>query len=96
LFPQLYESYKRGELILLDRAMCRWHLRQDGQITIYEIISDKKGQGQKILQMLKNVKNAKCIVAKCPEHLKANEWYQKNGFKLVRKERSLNVWCLEL
>jgi len=95
-FMQLYDSYRRGELLMIDGAMCRWHLRKDGQITIYEIISSKKGNGTKILDFLKGIHGGKCIVAKCPDYLSANEWYKCKGFVLKDKEKNLNVWCLEL
>jgi len=70
--------------------------RRDGQITIYEIISSKKGNGTKILDFLKGIHGGKCIVAKCPDYLSANEWYKRKGFVLKDKEKNLNVWCLEL
>ena len=57
------------------------------------------GIGTKILDMLKARKPNK-IRAKCPEHLSANKWYKKMGFKLVSVEEGgkgdINIWELEL
>jgi len=100
IFEALYESLQRNEIILMDGGMCRWHLRKDGQITILEIISTKKGIGQKMLEELKS-KKASSIFAKCPSDLPANEWYQKRGFvcegtQVTKSGRELTLWRLKL
>lgn len=92
IFSSLYESAQRGELILIDGGYCRWHLRTDGQITIYEIISTKRGAGQRMLQIIETTPNATHIVAKCPSGLAANAWYEKRGFRLEKEEKNLKVW----
>lgn len=101
IFETLYASSKNNELLLVENAFCRWHLRKDGQLTIHEIISLQPGQGKKLLSILKKVPNALCIVAKCPKDLKANEWYAKQGFIKISEEitktgRVLFVWKLNL
>lgn len=98
MFEQLYDSLKRGELILLEGGFCRFHLRRDGQLTIHEILSVRPGAGQQILELLK-ARGAARIVAKCPQDLPSNTWYARRGFRLVREEatpsgRLLNVWEL--
>lgn len=100
-FEQLYESSQRGELILIDGGMCHWHLRRDGQLTIREIISTRPGAGSAMLDTLRNVTGATCIVAKCPVGLASNAWYAKRGFVLSHTEqaksgRIINVWRIEL
>lgn len=100
IFETLWESSKKGELLLLDGAFCHWHLRRDGQLTIREIISQKKGQGSKILDILKR-KKPESIFAKCPSDLEANEWYRQKGFLLEKTEKTksgrlLNHWRLVL
>lgn len=101
-FNELYEADLRGEFY---GAMCRWHLRRDGQITIYEIIIENtehgKGLGYQFLQRLKQVKNATSIFAKCPDDLASNDWYKKQGFILEDKEvlksgKVVNHWRLKL
>jgi hypothetical protein len=93
IFESLHESTERGELILIDGGYCRWHMRRDGTVTIYEIISQRPGAGQAMLAMLPKVP----IVAKCPSDLPSNAWYARRGFTLLHTEttpsgRQLNVW----
>ena len=100
-FEQLYESSRRGELILIDGGMCHWHLRRDGQLTIREIISSKPGAGVIMLEILTRVPGAKFILAKCPADLESNDWYAKRGFSMVSTEmaksgRRINIWRMEL
>jgi hypothetical protein len=100
-FENLYESSERGELLLVDGAMCHWHLRRDGQLTIREIISQKPGAGSAMLETLRRTPNAVCIVAKCPVDLASNEWYVRRGFELSLTEqaksgRIINVWKLSI
>ena len=105
VFEALNDSMDRGELILLNGAMCRFHHRRDGQITIHEILVNpsirRSGWGSCLLGMLRERRGAKCIVAKCPTDLDASGWYPKVGFRLTRTEttrsgRVLNVWQLDL
>ena len=101
IFETLYESAQRGELLLVDGGFCRWHLRRDGQLTIYEIISTRPGVGSEMLKRLKQVPGATSIFAKCPTDLLANEWYAKRGFVLEGEEttrtgRRLKLWRLRL
>ena len=100
-FEQMYESSKRGELLLVDGGVCHWHLRRDGQLTIREIIATRRGAGSEMLAQLRKTVGAACIVAKCPVDLDSNAWYQQRGFALDHTEqaksgRGINVWRLEL
>jgi hypothetical protein len=103
IFEALWDSVKKGELILIDGGYCRFHLRKDGQLTILEIISLRKGAGSEMLEMLKKFKDkgATSILAKCPEDLVANGWYLHKGFKLEGEERTKSgrgviLWRLNL
>jgi hypothetical protein len=101
IFETLYEASQRNELLMIDGGFCHWHLRKDGQVTIREIISTRRGAGSKMLETLKNVAGATSILARCPEDLDANRWYQKRGFILEAVEaaksgRKINVWRLTL
>lgn len=100
-FENLYESYQKGELLLIDGGMCHWHLRRDGQLTIREILATRRGAGKEMLGVLQKVAGAKCLVAKCPEDLESNFWYEKSGFQKIAIEnaksgRKINVWRLEV
>jgi hypothetical protein len=96
-FEELYESYQRNELLLIDGGFCNWHLRKDGQLTIKEIISTKKGAGTEIINILSKTKNAISLFAKCPADLSSNMFYKKMGFifegeEFTPKGRKLNLW----
>ena len=100
-FEQMYESSKRGELLLVDGGMCHWHLRRDGQLTIREIIATRRGAGSEMLAQLRQTAGAACIVAKCPADLPSNDFYRKKGFTLEGTEsaksgREINLWRLNL
>lgn len=97
IFDALYESARRGELLLIDGGICHWHLRRDGQLTIREIIATRRGAGSEMLERLRAVPGWTSILAKCPTDLEANEWYARRGFVLERAEESargrrVNVW----
>ena len=101
IFEALYESSKRGELLLIDGGFCHWHLRQDGQLTILEIIATRQGAGSEMLSTLKKISNANSLFAKCPSDLKANEFYQKKGFiyegeEITKTGRKLKLWRFPL
>lgn len=101
IFGALYASAQRGELLLVENGICHWHLRRDGQLTIREIISTRRGAGSRMLEVLKRTPGATCIVAKCPTQLSSNHWYHRRGFVLVRVEptrtgKEVNVWRLAL
>ena len=100
IFESLHDSAERGELILIDGGYCRWHLRRDGVITIYEILSTRPGAGAAMLAQL-IARQPVAIVAKCPADLPSNAWYLRRGFELsatetTRSGRVLNVWRLAL
>jgi len=101
IFETLNESSERGELLLIDGGFCHWHLRRDGQLTIREIISTRRGAGQRILNRLIHTPGAQSLFAKCPSDLPANDWYAKRGFKKVSEEatktgRTLICWRLDI
>lgn len=100
IFETLYESAKRGELLLIDGGFCHWHLRRDGQLTIREIISTRPGAGLAMLNWLKG-QPAVSIFAKCPADLPANDWYARRGFvcegvETTSSGRELKLWRLTL
>lgn len=100
-FERLLEAQNRGELLMVSGGMCHWHLRRDGQLTIREIFSNRRGAGREMIERLKNTENAEFILAKCPVDLPSNGWYKKLGFELDGTEttssgRGLNRWRLQL
>lgn len=98
IFESLHDSAKCGELILIDGGFCRWHMRRDGVITIYEILSTRPGAGWEMLIQL--IEKRAPIQAKCPADLPSNAWYRRRGFALIgtettRSGRMLNLWRLD-
>lgn len=98
IFESLHESAQHGELY---GNICRWHLRKDGQLTIYELLCTDKGEGSKFLAKLKQVPGATSIFAWCPASLPSNTWYERKGFVLERTKETktgarLNGWRLHL
>ena len=107
------EACLAGTLIVAVRgseviAFLRYHHRKrDLQTTLYDIcVSESergKGLGIQMLRMLIDycyASNRATILLKCPSHLSANGFYQRNGFvcinTLVGKRQNLNVWQLNL
>ena len=101
IFETLYDSAKRGELLLIDGGFCHWHLRRDGQLTIREIISTKPGAGSAMLSDLMFNPDATSIFAKCPTDIPTNNWYERQGFicegvETTRTGRELKLWRYNL
>ena len=105
IFEILSDAMAHGELVLVDGGLCNWHLRQNGQLTIREILvlPERRGQGIgcAMLETLKRTPGATSIFAKCPTDLPANGWYRAMGFESVGTEttpsgRRLNLWRLSL
>jgi DNA primase large subunit len=100
IFEILYDAWRNSELLLINGGFCHWHLRKDGQLTIREIFSTRRGAGSEMLKILKS-KNPNSIFAKCPSDLLANDWYEKNGFvyegyEITKMNRRINLWRLLL
>lgn len=105
IFEALSESLERGELWLRLGAMCRWHLRRDGQLTIKEVMVEpsqrRRGAATEIVRALSSVAGAKKLLARCPGDLPANAFWEAVGFVLMAKERTksgrvVNVWLRDL
>lgn len=102
----LKEAEEREELEVIDKTgFVHFHHRRDNQTTIYEIATIIKRQGWGRLLFYRVLCSAvergkKFIVAKCPEDLPSNGFYQKLGFKLAEvesgKKRRLNKWRYEI
>ena len=101
IFNALWDAAQRGELLLIDGALCHYHLRRDGQLTIRDLIvlPERQGQGlgTLILHRLAATPGATSIVARCPVDLAANAWYAAHGFAhtattTTRTQRRIVTW----
>jgi GNAT superfamily N-acetyltransferase len=107
------DAYEAGTLIVATRygkvvGFLRYHHRKrDLQTTLYDICVAEPERGKRLGQgMLHMLIDCCCnvgratILLKCPSHLAANTFYEKNGFccveTLAGKRQRLNVWCLDL
>ena len=108
IFNALTDSDERGELLLIDGGLCRFHARQDGTLVIHEIFVQRgrrsQGLGRELLARLVEAgraAEATSIFARCPADLPSNGWYEHVGFESEGRERSrsgvwLNLWRLTL
>lgn len=109
IFDILHEFAEKGWLIVVDGGLCRYGIRRDFVLVIYEILvlpeKQRQGVGSNILAKLKDAArrhHVTAIMAKCPERLAgANVWYAARGFKKVAVEKTkkgaaVNVWQLRV
>lgn len=84
-----------------------YHRKRDLQTTLYDICVAQAERGKSIGQRMVAALIDDChmckratIVLKCPSHLEANTFYEKNGFccidSVIGKRQQLNVWQLDL
>ena len=108
-----YDAFQAGTLIVALQnekvvGFLRYHHRKrDLQTTLYDICvaeSERgKNLGKKMLQLLIEhcrQSHRALILLKCPAHLAANVFYEKNGFHhidtIAGKRQKLNVWRFDL
>lgn len=106
IFETLVESLDAGELLLCDGGLLRWHLRRDGQATIYEILvaPDRRryGIGTDMVRHVMRKPGVRSLRARCPDDLRAaNAFWRALGFRLVdfglaRSGRVLNTYELHI
>lgn len=103
IFEALMESADKGQLILRSGAYCRYNVRRDGQLTIYEILvlprARGMGIGRSIINELKSTPGVSRLVARCPTDLPSNKFWEHMGFKLaeqveLKSGRVVNKWIL--
>ena len=99
IFEALNQAADDGELILLQGGLCHFHKRQDGVVTIREIIvlpaNRRYGIGSTLVTKARG--DACKVVARCPADLPSNAFWEAMGFvhtetQTTRTGRSINVW----
>lgn len=82
-----------GTLLVPDdgSGFVRFHRRRDGWHTVYDLVSERPGNGRLLLEAVPRPRRLRC-----PTDLAANGFYAHVGGRLVRTEpgrrRALNVW----
>lgn len=107
------DAFQAGTLIVATRnngvvGFIRYHHRKrDLQTTLYDIcvVESERGRGigkQMIASLIDCCRNSNraAILLKCPSHLAANAFYEKNGFSrvdtIMGKRQKLNIWRFDL
>jgi len=100
---ELFESFYAATGAVI--GFVDYHLRRDGQLTIYSIAMDRdylrmRGGTQMLEAVRRLCPTATSILAKCVEGNAANGFFSHMGFTLERveegKRRRLNIWRLTL
>jgi GNAT superfamily N-acetyltransferase len=99
IFAALNEAAERGELILVDGGLCRFHQRRDGVLVIREVIVTperrRQGIGSRIVHWACKTHRG-LVVAKCPTKYPSNDFWRALGFELVGESKGINEWRLNL
>lgn len=106
IYSALVESADKGELLLCEGGLCRFHLRRDGVVVVREIIvlpeHRRVGVGRRMIAWLKNEFDTSIIRARCPASYEtANAFWEAMGFSAKTPEKTrvgdtLNVWECDL
>lgn len=92
------EAADRGELLLVQDGLCRFHLRRDGVVVIRELLvlpfRRGTGVGRRLVSLVTQAHPGRPVVARCPAAYPANGFWQRLGFTLVETVRGVNVWRL--
>lgn len=96
IFAALSEAADRGELLLVEGGLCRWHRRRDGVVVIRELLvlpsHRGRGIGRALVEHVQR-QNPGCILrAVCPLEYPANGFWYRLGFRLSCQEKGLKVW----
>ncbi|MDE2102922.1 MAG: GNAT family N-acetyltransferase [Patescibacteria group bacterium] len=94
IFAALNEAAEKGELLLVDGGMARYHLRKDGWVVIRELIVlpvwRRRGIGKKLVETI-IARHRAPVRARCPCDYQANQFWKAMGFNLSVPGK-INVW----
>lgn len=102
IFVALNEAAERGELLIVNGGLCRWHKRRDGVVVIREIIvlpdCRRLGRGRALVAEVARLNPGARLLAKCPiadakgRVGAGNIFWRKLGFGCVSEANGLNTW----
>jgi GNAT superfamily N-acetyltransferase len=102
IFAALSEAADRGELLLVDCGLCRFHRRRDGVVVVREILvtppARRCGVGRRMVAEVQRRHPGATLLARCPVAdargtvAPGNVFWAHLGFALARVEGRLNVW----
>jgi GNAT superfamily N-acetyltransferase len=98
IFVALDEAAAKGELLLVEGGMCRFHYRRDGVVVVREILVlpefRGRGIGRELLCRVRQRRPGCDLLAKCPTSYVSNGFWAKMGFTLETTEKDVNTWRL--
>lgn len=98
IFVALSEAADRGQLLLVEGGLCRFHRRRDGVVVIRELLVLPARRRQRIGRGL--VQEVLCragnlpVQARCPAAYEANGFWAAMGFRLASQADGVNLWVL--
>ncbi len=98
IFAALDEAAGRGELLLVENGLCRFHRRRDGVVVIRELLvlpeARRTGIGRMLIARVKQRFPGATIEAKCPLAYPSNGFWRKIGFTPMGAAKGANLWRL--
>jgi GNAT superfamily N-acetyltransferase len=96
IFVALAEAADRGQLLLCEGGLCRWHRRRDQTVTIRELIvlptHRRRGIGRNLVERVARLNPGCPLSARCPVCYPANAFWRAVGFDLADTVKGANVW----
>lgn len=96
VFVALAEAAERGELLLAEGGMCRFHLRRDGAVTVRELLvlpaARGRGVGRALVEAVLARHPGATVRARCPADYPSNGFWRRMGFALASETGGVNVW----
>lgn len=97
IFVALQEAADKGELLLVESGLCRFHRRRDGVVVIREMLvlpqHQRQGIGTALFREVLGRAKGSVIRAKCPtSYISGNAFWKKMGFTLISTENEVNTW----
>ncbi len=99
ILTSLMESADRGELLLVDGGLCRWHRhKRENIVVIRELLVltgvRRQGVGRRLVKMVCDM-NPDCpVLARCPAWYESNAFWRALGFTLGKCVKGVNEWHL--
>lgn len=92
----LEEAAQKGELLIVDGGMLRYHRRRDGVHTIRELIvlpqHRRKGIGTRLVMEVICRARGFAARARCPKDYAANAFWAALAFTLIEEKDGINLW----
>jgi N-acetylglutamate synthase-like GNAT family acetyltransferase len=96
IFTAMSEAADRGELLLVDGGLCRFHLRRDGVVVIRELLTLPSvrglGVGRGLVGAVMTRHPGSLVRAVCPASYRSNGFWAHMGFAAVDRDELRVVW----